>query len=300
VPHGKVRRGTGGSIMTTVGKILVIINFVFSLLTGALIIMVFAMSTNWERSYRTLKGYYDVSQANVKTYAQENAETRAKADNDKKRLEGDVAEKLKKLQDAEDALTLAKNNLAAVEAQVKLAGASTQNATGELLRVKDELKLAQAKVIDREQKVVELTKTAKEQQDKAIQANIKARTYQERTETLALALEQLSRENEGLKTGKAAIRGQAERRAPPENVEGIVKNSNAAAGLVTISIGSDAGISKGNSLYVYRLAPKPQFLGEIRIVEVDHHEAVGRPVMAQRGGQLQAGDIVASQIMNQR
>jgi hypothetical protein len=236
----------------------------------------------------------------VMTYAQEAKDSQVRADRDKKQFDDNLAEKQKKLQDAEDALAEAKKELGNVEKELKLAGASTQNATGELLRVKDELKLAQAKVADREAKIVELAKTAKEQQDKAIQANIKARTYQERTETLAAALEQVTREYEGFKSGKAAIRGQAERRPPPEDVQGIVKNSNAAAGLVTISIGSDAGVSKGNSLYVYRLAPKPQFLGEIRIVEVDHHEAVGRPVMAQRGGQLQAGDIVASQIMGQR
>ena len=52
--------------MTNIGKILVIINFVFSLLTGFLILMVFQLSTNWEASYKKLKGYYDVSQANVK------------------------------------------------------------------------------------------------------------------------------------------------------------------------------------------------------------------------------------------
>src|SRR5258708_38018323 len=86
----------------------------------------------------------------------------------------------------------------------------------------------------------------------------------------------------------------------PEATEGIRKTSEAKSGLATVSIGSDAGFSKGTSLYLYRLSPKPLFLGELKIVEVNHHEAVGRPVMAQRGGQLQPGDIVASQIMGQR
>lgn len=286
--------------MTTIGKILVIINFVFSLLTGALILLVFQLSTNWESSYKKLKGYYDVSQANVKVYAQEAGETRARADQDKKRLEqemGAVADKLKK---AEDDLTIAKNNASELEKQIKLTALSTQNATGELLRLKDELKLEQAKVKDREQKIVELAKTATDQQNKAVQANIKARTFEERSQSLALALEEATKQNELIRLGKTAARPGGERRPPPEDVEGIVKNSDGKSGLVTVSIGSDAGISKGNSLYVYRLAPKPMYLGEIRIIDVNHHEAVGRPVMAQRGGQLQPGDIVASQIMGQR
>lgn len=286
--------------MTTIGKILVIINFVFSLLTGALILLVFQLSTNWESSYKKLKGYYDVSQANVKVYAQEAGETRAKAATDKTTLEGQKTELADKLKKAEDDLTIAKNAASELEKQVKLSGLSTQNATGELLRLKDELKLEQAKVKDREQRVVELAKTAKEQQDKAVQAGIKARTFEERSQSLALALEEATKQNELIRLGKTAARPGGERRPPPEDVEGIVKNSDGKSGLVTVSIGSDAGVSKGNSLYVYRLAPKPMYLGEIRIIDVNHHEAVGRPVMAQRGGQLQPGDIVASQIMGQR
>ena len=286
--------------MTTIGKILVIINFVFSILTGALILTVFQVSSNWQAGYKDLKKYYDVSQANVQVYAREAGDIRAKAEADKNRLELQVKEKLDQLAKAEDDLTKAKADLAERERQNKLIALSTQNATGELLRLKDELKLEQAKVKDREVKIVELAKTAKGEQDKAIQANIKARTYQERSESLALALEQASRNLENIKAGKAAARGTGERRPPPEDVEGIVKNSDAKSGLVTVSIGSDAGVGKGNSLYVYRLSPKPMFLGEIKIVDVNAHEAVGRPVMAQRGGQLQPGDIVASQIMGQR
>lgn len=286
--------------MTTIGKILVIINFVFSLVTGALIIMVFTLSTNWERSYKTLKGYYEVSQANLKSQAAETADIKTKTNAEVRQKTDELAKTNEKVRDLEDNVSKLKDTLAKKEEEVKLTGASTANATGELLRLKDELKIAQAKVQDREAKIVELAKTAKDQQDKAIQAGIKAKTYQERSENLAAALETVTREFEGYKLGKTAARGQVERRPPPEDVEGIVKNADAKSGLVTVSIGSDAGISKGNSLYVYRLAPKPLFLGEIRIVDVNHHEAVGRPQMAQRGGQLQPGDIVASQIMGQR
>ena len=44
--------------MTTLGKILVIVNFVFTLVTGALIIMVFSVRTNWQSAYDRLNKYY--------------------------------------------------------------------------------------------------------------------------------------------------------------------------------------------------------------------------------------------------
>ena len=57
--------------MTTLGKILVIVNFVFTLVTGALIIMVFAVRTNWKHSYDTVNKYYEVSKAISQTLAEE-------------------------------------------------------------------------------------------------------------------------------------------------------------------------------------------------------------------------------------
>ena len=139
-------------------------------------------------------------------------EAKTRAETEKQNHDADLKKKSDDLAKAEAALEKKKDELAAIEKQLNLGTASTQNATGELLRVKDELKLEQAKVKDREVKIVDLAKTAKEQQDKAVSANIKARTYQERAETLAQALEQSNREFENYKSGKANARGTDERR----------------------------------------------------------------------------------------
>src|SRR5262249_3604104 len=159
-----------------------------------------------------------------KVYAAEAGETRANADKEKRRLEGDIDKLKGDLKDAGDALVVAKNNLAEVEKQVKLAGLSTQNATGELLRLKDELTLEQAKVRDGEPRMVGPAKTAKEQQEKAVQANTKARTFEERSISLAQALEQSSPDLELSRQGKSAARPGGEPRPPPEDVEGTGKN----------------------------------------------------------------------------
>jgi hypothetical protein len=287
--------------MTTIGKILVIVNFVFSIVTGALIVMVFTLSTNWERSYGKLKTFYEVSQANLKVTAQEANETKIRAESTVTAMKQKLDDKQNSLQIAEKKISQKDDDLAALKKEFDQTQISAQSATAELLRVKDELKLEQTKVKDREIKIVELAKTAKDQQDKAIQANIQARSYKERAESLAVALEKSSSDLEAIKLGKSAARqAQAERKPPPEDVEGIVKAANGATNLVTLSIGSDAGLSKGNSLYVYRLAPKPMFLGEVKVLDVNAHEAVGRPELARKGIALQPGDIVASHIGGQR
>ena len=63
-------------------------------------------------------------------------------------------------------------------------------------------------------------------------------------------------------------------------------------GLVVISIGSDAGLRRGDRLEVYRLEPKPVYLGQVTILEVNAKEAVGR-VQAPAGKEpIRPGDQV--------
>jgi hypothetical protein len=90
--------------------------------------------------------------------------------------------------------------------------------------------------------------------------------------------------------------GAASAKNPPaENVEGLIKQIDAKSGLVTITLGSDAGLAKGHTLEVFRLSPAPKYLGTIRIVEVTATQAVGRPT--ERTAALQLGDRVASQLL---
>src|SRR5947209_2450018 len=46
--------------------------------------------------------------------------------------------------------------------------------------------------------------------------------------------------------------------------------------LVSISIGSDSGLAKDQTLEVYRLKPLPLYVGQIRLVDVRAKEAVGK------------------------
>jgi hypothetical protein len=88
---------------------------------------------------------------------------------------------------------------------------------------------------------------------------------------------------------------------PPENVEGVVNSVDSSSGLVTISIGSDAGLRKGHTLEVFRLPADPKqskYLGTLRILEVSAKEAVGQ-LVGRATAPLQSGDRVASKILGQ-
>jgi hypothetical protein len=94
---------------------------------------------------------------------------------------------------------------------------------------------------------------------------------------------------------KGDLRSDQAKNPPADGVEGLVKQVDATSGLVMISIGSDAGISEGNTLEVYRLKPQPLYLGTLRIVNVRSNEAVAKPQGRVRGT-IQVGDQVSSSI----
>src|SRR5262249_5409530 len=63
--------------MTTMGKILVFINLLFSLLTGALIIMVFITRTNWAAGYTQVDRERVHEHARAEKYLQEKNDSEA-------------------------------------------------------------------------------------------------------------------------------------------------------------------------------------------------------------------------------
>jgi hypothetical protein len=93
----------------------------------------------------------------------------------------------------------------------------------------------------------------------------------------------------------AAPEPAAEKTAPPQDIEGVIKATDVPHGMVTISIGSDAGLRKGHTLEVYRLKPEPKYLGSIRILSVRPTEAVARPVR-ESAAAMEIGDRVTSRI----
>jgi hypothetical protein len=98
------------------------------------------------------------------------------------------------------------------------------------------------------------------------------------------------------KAAEGSGEGSGTKNPPTENVEGVVKRVDDNSGLVTISIGSDAGLTKGHTLEVFRLNP-PKYLGTIRLLEVKPTESVGKPTPTRQGDKIQSGDRVASRIL---
>jgi hypothetical protein len=99
--------------------------------------------------------------------------------------------------------------------------------------------------------------------------------------------------------GAATMARSGGKNPPNEDVEGLVKNTD-ASGLMTITIGSDAGLAKGHTLELFRVntatPSQSRYLGTVRVVESEAHQAVVQPV-GRLSAPPQPGDRVASRIL---
>jgi hypothetical protein len=288
--------------MTVLGKILVFVNLVFSLITGALIIMVFVTRTNWKASFDDLSKKYQAQQNINRAYA---------ADIEKitKEKEAEEAKVLAVKKEAKDTETRLAGELANMrskslqnEQRAMAAETALEANTAEKTRRQQEVDHLKTVNAEKERKLGELEVAIKEFRDRAVSAEISYKAALDRNGRLLEQVEKMAKENQTLRNSQAVLAGGAGagvspgKQPPPEDLKGSILEVDVQAGLLTISLGSDSGLKEGNTLEVYHLDPKPEYLGTVRIVDTHFKYAVARPVAPLKAAQLTKGDIVASRI----
>jgi len=88
--------------------------------------------------------------------------------------------------------------------------------------------------------------------------------------------------------------------APPTNVEGFVLDTRRGTrnepDFIEISIGSDDDLAKGHVLFCYRSSGKGKYLGKIRIVHITPDRAVGVVIEQAKNGLIKKGDNVSTKL----
>jgi hypothetical protein len=285
--------------MTLLGRILVIVNLVFSVVTGVLVVTVFVTRTNWKIAYDGLRKRYEVAEANARIYADEAKEIKNAAESELKKAKAEQTPVERDRDSARKELEDRVAELRAAEQRLSQANANIKAATEEINRRKQEIDNLKTVMAEKDDRIVQLESQSKQYRDQAITAEIAAKTEHERNLNLLQQNVELSQQGDRRNaSGLAGGTGTASAKRPPqEDVQGVVLETDPHAGLVTISIGSDAGIAKGNTLEVYRYKPRPEYVGTVTVIDASFHEAVARPIMPLRAGPIQKGDTVASRIM---
>jgi hypothetical protein len=293
--------------MTTLGKILVFLVFVAALALGGLMIFVSKTSPSWSEAVKERDDYIKVLKANALAEAESRKKWVTEYEKMKQLLDTQMADA--KAAEARLKATMADNAKQVAEAnnQSMLAAANSAKSEAEAKRLQDEVK-QQLLVIQEREKTV-----AKLQSEIVAAINDAAAARQDATNSAARAENLLKRIRE-LETQIAAVQKKDSSdkitsprisdpnytNPPSVYVKGTVKEVDTKdKKLATISLGSDNGIRKDQTLEVYRMSPKVEYVGRLLIVDADFRSAIGR-LLPQPGAPSQMtllpGDEVASKL----
>ena len=288
--------------MTIVGKILVVLNLVFALVVGAFLTMDYATRTNWKQRYEEATRELQVMNVSSKT----TTDSAVGRENEVKKLQNllEVERQSRKndkiVFDVEKANW--KNDLKEQEERANAADLTAKTAQAAVARLLEENKGLAAAIQTRDKAIVKTEEDNRNLRAAAIANENLAKALQVRNENLLEQLMQARRDLAKLESGKSGITEVASdpnRLNPPAVfVKGQIEKVDSKDGLVEISIGSDQGLKKYNTLEVYRLNPKAEYLGTLRVVEVYNHRAVGRLIQNTFTTRktVRTGDQVASSL----
>lgn len=285
--------------MTFVGKILVVLQVVLSVCFMAFAGAVFTFQTNWKNQYDTAVEQTDRVQQELDTLRKEFEDERNKSsaaltamENKARDFEAQTASLTADLQRERQLHEATRTAL------------DTQRAVATI--ASDESRSRQQESSVRRKANSTLHKTVEELNDqvRALESEVFSknveigrieRKHGRMLEELAF-LQQVVRTHD-LPTDPSEYRDRA---APPPQVDGLVLNTRQAKDsrteFVEISIGSDDGLQKGHSLFVYREGGRGQYLGRIEIVFVSPDRAVGTVISKAKNGVIERGDNVTTKL----
>jgi hypothetical protein len=286
--------------MTILGKILVFVILVISLVNGAMVIFVYVARTNYVTELKKEKDYRQLDKANAEAYRQQVEDVRAEL-----QPKVDQGTQMIKRQQ-EDLLALQalivrqREQIAAEVEKTNRADAIAKAATAEVDRRQTDMETIRKTLKEEMDKNIKLVNETNSYKARTTGAEIESNSFRERNRELVAQLEAMARDlaRQRASGGPTTTVARTGKNPPTENIEGKVMETD-RGGLIKVSLGSDAGLARDNTLEVFRLNRNnpslSKYLGTIRIIRIGQTEAVGEP-MGRLAGPIQPGDTVASRI----
>jgi len=293
--------------MNTVGKTLVILNFLFAVIVGAFLVVDFVARANWKTAYDELKKEAIVSGSSRDLHAEDSGSMRAQV----KTLMLDIEKQRNDLldQEARAKVEIAQLELKVNEEQTKAKDADTNlaKAVADIERLKVSEADLKRIIKERETAILSLQDDIKKHRNEAIASDNQAKQVTDRNQELLAEVQKLTGMIERLRN-TAAVGGDGGpsitprvgigNEPNPPNVMVKGKVDRVDKDLVQISLGTDHGVNTGNTMEVFRYSPAPKYLGMLKIVEASPRTSIGRMVVPPGASrpQLVEGDQVWSRL----
>ena len=279
--------------MTLVGKILVVLIFIMSLVFMSFTVMVYSTHRNWkdlvENPSTGLKARLTQREQEKRQLENERQEILNKLAYERATrtealavLEVKLSELTAELARNEETLRTTQTQLGEANQLVSSSLAQKQRLTTEVEKLREEVKGARE---DRDFQVAEVQKLT----DKINQSEGQLRRLRDRNNQLTgeLGRAQVLLDSNDLDLN-APLDGQ------PPRLDGVV-TAVRQRDLVEVSLGADEGVRRGHKLDIY--AGSGAYLGRLEVVETAPDRAVGRVVPQYSQGVIRKGDRVATKLL---
>jgi chromosome segregation ATPase len=275
--------------MNAVGKILVMLNLVMSLVFMSFAILVYSTHKNWEVVVKGptaelpqgLKGEIDKlvverdkASASILALTAENAREIKARDDRLAMLETKSVSQQTELIAAQDEVKKVTEDKSKTTAAIDALIAQNGLKSDEIRQLNEKIETQRAQLVDMNLKTLELTGNV---------AGLSTLLAQAREQYQILFAE--SQRHKAMAEGKLTSTTKIK-------LEGVVTNAT-TEGLVQISLGSDDGVSRGMTFEVYREA---KYLGRIEILQTTADAAVGKAIAEYRKGNIEKNDHVTTRL----
>lgn len=292
--------------MTIIGKILTFLIFVFSLLFLGFAIII--NQTN--KDPRSKESWYTVAQRLQKkeqSYIEDSRNKEEEAAAYRSQIvalrAAIEAEKLRSetlRTEMENKVSVAENAQRTATERFQQSQIAINAAHNDLAKMREEVGSLSERLKTKDQQNNDTLQKLTAERNMRISAIIERDTLRERLNSTEKSVADLTkiideqRENQS----RATSPGEATTpQPPPSDVQGTV-TAVTSDGYINVNKGSDHGLARNQTLYVYRMAPKPEYVGMMRLQSVNNHEAVGIIVEPRnRKVTVNKGDLVGSSIL---
>ena len=285
--------------MTILGKGLVLLNLVMSVIFLGFAVHVYSSAGDVQQQNKKLKESVQVEQNKALTFEQtatnykkERDEQKARDEINIKNLNGTVDELNKQLTSLKDDIQKSR------EQQAQTATSNNLSAQSAIERQKEVMDLRKIRDEQIKQNTILMEKLTQLQDD-----NSKIRNERDlvngRNQQLVTNVKMLENWIAAHNNGRIPTDGEladSTRLSPVPDVEGVVTKVESEGKLVTLSIGEDDGLRKGHILQIWREKPVSQYIGQLMIVETKGRVSVAKPVSAV-SGVIKENDKVSPRIM---
>lgn len=279
--------------MTILGKMLVFLVLVLSLVWTWLTANAYVTRTNWRADAAFYQGEAKKAADSANEMKKVLDAQRDAAKAEKVALEASVGALVAQRNASQQNLAgLDKNYTAFMNTTSQISAKATeyQANVDKLQKQVDDLN---ALVNARETRVDELTKELGRQKEIAEQMTLDANAQRARADGLQERLQSMADQNRA--GGRVPLPGSPTVAPLLDNFRGTIQTVEASGGdiLVTLTPGLDAGLQRGSQLTVSRLKPSPLYVGRIVIISANPKSAVGKFLPPSNGRAApQSGDIL--------